>query len=167
MTLYAYVMTNDDGRAPNPSDEVCTLAHCMPMTRGVAQKGDYVVGLAGAEFGKSRWNIIYAMKVTETLSLDEHDRCFPSRHGPPVRTNRALVSDDFVYWGGGEKAICPPNSLDFLRRAFSNGSRGHRRFTDKRVQTFIEWFSKQPRDKQGEPFHETTRTHRRRPRKKC
>ena len=46
-TLFAYIMTEDKGSAPNPFHGFCTLALCMPMTRGAAQVGDYVVGLAG------------------------------------------------------------------------------------------------------------------------
>ena len=164
MTLYAYIMTHDTGDAPNPSREVCTLAYCMSMTRGKAQEGDYVVGLRGRRLGSREylkkvggdWHIIYAMKVTETLTLSEHAKRFPARPGPQVKTDRALVSDDYVYWG--KEARILPSSLNFLAEAFcSNGKLcgiAHRfKFNDKQEQTFKQWFSKQKKGKQGEPFN--------------
>ena len=158
MTLYAYIMTSDTGYAPNPSRGVCTLAYCMPSTRGKAQEGDYVLGLGGREYRKQvgDWHIIYAMKVTETLSLDEHAKRFPGRPmEEQVKTDRALVSNDFVYWG--KKARILPSSLDFLAEAFySNGvlsGISHRfGFSAEEVQAFKRWFSKQKKGKQGEPF---------------
>ena len=158
MTLYAYIMTDDTGYAPNPSRGVCTLAYCMPMTRGKAKKEDYVVGLGGREYReiKGDWHIIYAMKVTETLSLCKHAKRFPGRPmKEQVKTDRALVSHDFVYWG--QKAPELPACLEFLRQAFYSNDKlsgiAHRSsFNDKQMQTFKRWFSKQKKGKQGEPF---------------
>ena len=156
MTLYAYIMTHDNGRAPNPYDDTCTLAFCMPMTRGAAGKGDYVVGLGCANFRRERggWHIIYAMKVTETISFSEHAKRFPNRLGEPVRNDpmRALVSSAFAYWGR-EGPFLSDTPLGFLEEPFHNSSRGHRyRFTDEQVETFVEWFNEQEKGKQGEPF---------------
>ena len=186
MTLYAYIMTNDDGRAPNPSHGVCTLAYCMEMTRGVAEKHDYVVGLAGAEFKDSRWNVIYAMKVAKWLSPDEYCKRFRARRPQNKKEQKtldksgALVSNDYVYWG--REAPCLPHSLNFLIGAFFNGNgtlcpRGHKnRFTSTEVQKFERWFNeqkKQKNGKRGEPFgtaadeDKQPRTSHRRSRKKC
>ena len=172
MTLYAYIMTHDTGDAPNPSREVCTLAYCMPMTRGKAQEGDYVVGLRGRRLGSREylkkvggdWHIIYAMKVTETLTLSEHAKRFPARPGPQVKTDRALVSNDFAYWGKEAKKL--PDSLQFLRQAFYSNSVlsgiSHRcGFSDEEVQAFKRWFNKQKKGRQGEPFEYAG------PRRKC
>lgn len=157
MTLYAYVMTHDTGGSPNPSRGVCTLAYCMEMTRGVAREGDYVVGLAGADFRESRWNIIYAMRVSEWLSPNAYCSRFPARE-PEDEEQRttlrfgALVSDDFVYWGREAPSLAEAQ-LQFLQDAFPNSSRGHRfNFTKPEVQKFISWFNRQEKGKQGEPF---------------
>lgn len=161
MTLYAYIMTNDDGGAPNPFDDdvgkpVCTLAYCMPMTRRAAKEGDYVVGLAGAKFRELRWKIIYAMKVEKNLSFDAYDKLFPSRQRGSDKsrdTDHVLVSRVFTYWG--EKARSLPPKLDFLKKRFpSNASVAHRRdFSTLEVQAFKAWFNKQARGQQGMPYH--------------
>ena len=170
MTLFAYIMTNDDGRAPNPHDDTCTLAYCMPMTRRAARCGDYVVGLAGANFRDRgrEWHIIYAMRVTEPpISFNAHDERF-SNKVVKVRAkykrlaDYVLVSEDFV--NRGERAKPIPPSLEFLRNAFySNGKVAgiaHRRdFTAQQVQKFKQWFNRQKKGKQGEPFDD--------PRKNC
>ena len=174
MTLYAYIMTHDTGGAPNPSHGVCTLADCMAMTRGVARKHDYVVGLAGKDFGESRWHIIYAMQVSERLSTNEYRSRFPTRTWD---YGGALVSKDFVYWGNRAKPI--PSSLNFLVEAFYNSNGrlcpvGHKnKFSPAQVQTFVGWFNQQQKGKQGEPFGRAGDEDaslcppRRRPRKKC
>ena len=67
--LCAYIVRWDDGFAPNPFHGVLTLACCKPEIRKPAQAGDYVVGLAS----KSRGNrLVYAMRVTETLTFDKY-----------------------------------------------------------------------------------------------
>ncbi len=159
MTLYAYIMTDDNGRAPNPSYGVCTLAYCMPMTRRAAQCGDYIVGLGGAEFRerKGGWHIIYAMKVQEKIAFITHDRRFQGRAEEVDDAYRCLadsvlVSRDFAYWGSNARFLSD-TPLSFLEKAFDNGSRGHRyRFTDEEEKQFTRWFNQQQKGKQGEPF---------------
>ena len=159
MTLYAYIMTNDDGGAPNPFGGVCTLAYCMEMTRGAAEKGDYVVGIGGAQFRNrgGEWHIIYAMQVSEWLSSDEYCNRFPTR-APEDEEQQvtlrygALISKDFVYWGKNAPSLSE-TPLEFLKDAFSNSRRAHRHsFSPAQVQTFERWFNEQEKGKQGEPF---------------
>ena len=65
-TLHSYVMTMDDGFAPNPFHDVLTLACCMTTIRRVAEKDDYIVGLTGQRYRQGGpFRIIYAAKVTE------------------------------------------------------------------------------------------------------
>lgn len=170
MTLYAYIMTHDNGRAPNPHGDFCTLAYCMPMTRRAAQCGDYVVGLAGAKFRDrgGEWHIIYAMRVTEPpISFNAHDERFSDKVVRVLgkykrQADCVLVSKDFVYWGEEAKPL--PTYLNFLRNAFYTNGKvagiAHRRdFTNQQVQAFKQWFSRQKKGKRGEPFDG--------PRKKC
>ena len=117
MTLFPYVMTDDNGSAPNPFHDLCTLALCMPMTRGAAQVGDYVVGLAGTRLRKGG------------MTFDEywHDRRFRAKkprgesgiralgdnRGTAVAgTDRVLIGKKFAYWGRETKPV--PASLRFL-----------------------------------------------------
>ena len=162
MALYVYIMTCDDGRAPDPYNGVCTLAYCMPMTRKAARRCDYVVGLAGANFRERRWHIIYAMRISKRLSPDEYVACFRTkrfcsktprddREHNALKDGGALVSGDFVYWGRTAPPL--PRSLDFLREAFARGWIAHRRdFTEQQVRKFIKWFERQNKGRMGMPF---------------
>ena len=174
MTLFAYIMTDDDGSAPNPFHGVCTLALCMPMTRSKAEVGDYVVGLAGKRLREVRegrdWRIIYAMQVSESMTFEEYrlDTRFRAKRpgkgrikalgdnvGHAVKgTNRVLIGEKFVYWGREPKLV--PVDLRFLRRAFEPRTpggrprpRGHWRFTHKiEIEKFRKWFK--PLEKKGQ-----------------
>ena len=51
--------------------------------------------------------IIYAMRVTDVIGFDEFKRRNPEHFNPhsdtrgQVATDRVLISEDFIYWGGG------------------------------------------------------------------
>ena len=174
-TLFAYVMTNDSGFAPNPFHGFCTLARCMPSTRSVAKVGDYVVGLAGKRLrgclGESGdWRIIYAMQVTDKKTFREYwdDKDFlckrPDRSAGgekalgdnDIRLNtpgkHVLISGAgrFTYWG--KKAPTVPPNLGFLVPPFIPYAIGHRRkFSKDEVEAFIRWFDGQERGRLGMP----------------
>jgi len=69
--LYSYVVVRDFGFAPNPFSGSCTLATCKPKIRGKASLGDWVIGVGAVSTGR-QGDLIYAMKVGETLSFDEY-----------------------------------------------------------------------------------------------
>ena len=110
MKLYSYIVVSDNGYAPNPTDGVCTLAYCKPEVRWFADPGDYVVGLAGAKYRKrvaTYRPIIYAMRVTDVCSFEEfkideryrgHLYSDSNAREEEAKSNRALISNDFVYW---------------------------------------------------------------------
>lgn len=78
--IYSYVLRYDDGGAPNPYHDVCTLAICKPVIRRNAEIGDWVIGTGSA---RSHCNdgivkdfsnhLVYAMKITDTKSMEEYD----------------------------------------------------------------------------------------------
>ncbi len=71
--VYSYVVRYDDGSAPNPFWDYCTLAICKPAIRRVAQPGSWIVGTGSKEnVGNNR--LIYAMKVTQALPLEEYGK---------------------------------------------------------------------------------------------
>ena len=180
-TLFAYIMTEDKGSAPNPFHGFCTLALCMPMTRGAAQVGDYVVGLAGKRLRRGGdWRFIYAMQVLEAMTFDEywHDKRFRAKKprgesgiralgdsvGQPVAgTDRVLIGEKFAYWGRETKPV--PASLQFLPPAFEPlepggwpRACGHRRIDDpEKVEAFLKWFKGQKKGCLGEPTDERKR----------
>jgi hypothetical protein len=163
MKLYSYTMTVDDGFAPNPTGGICTLAYCMVTMRRTVQAGDYVVGLAGAEYRKRRgaewpaYPVIYAMRVTDVIGFEEFRRDERyRRHFSPhlntdkqVDTDRVLVSDDFIYWGGDGPPL--PRKLSTLIKQKGPGHLCN--FPPGVVREFVQWFESQPdRGLVGRPF---------------
>lgn len=73
MRLYSYVVAYDSGSAPNPFWGCCTLAICKPAIRRTAKVGDWVVGIGPAN-KPTRGKVVYAMQVSEVLTLDAYFR---------------------------------------------------------------------------------------------
>lgn len=75
MKLFSYVLRFDDGAAPNPYGEKCTLAICKPAIRRKVEKGDWVVGTGSANspIGNISKHVVYAMKVSLVMTLKEYD----------------------------------------------------------------------------------------------
>ena len=70
-TLYSYCIPGDDGAAPNPFWNICTLNICKPVTRRTAKKGDWVVGTGSKQFGFEN-TVVYAMEITEIMSMERY-----------------------------------------------------------------------------------------------
>ena len=75
-TLYSYVVRTDYGSAPNPFWGVCTLVICKPKIRRSAQVGDWIVGTGSANspIGDIRGMMIYAMRVTDKMTMYEYEQ---------------------------------------------------------------------------------------------
>lgn len=71
MKLYAYVIARDIGFAPNPFHGYCTLATCKPDIRRRADIDDWIVGTGTKKSGLQD-HVVFAMRVTETLTFDEY-----------------------------------------------------------------------------------------------
>lgn len=73
--IYSYVLRYDDGAAPNPFWGICTLAICKPAIRRKAEVGDWVVGTGSrnSPIGDISGQLVYAMKVTKKMTLQEYD----------------------------------------------------------------------------------------------
>ena len=100
--LYAYIVRWDDGFAPNPFHGVLTLACCKRVIRRVAQVGDYIVGLSSTPDN----HIVYAMRVSETITFDEywHDPRFRVKR-PDMRAGGEKALGDNIYrWDAGKNA---------------------------------------------------------------
>jgi hypothetical protein len=82
--LYSYCLRYDDGAAPNPYCDVCTLVICKPAIRRVAQPGDWIVGLGSARspIGDISGQVVYAMRVTKRMTMSGYDTfCRAHLHG--------------------------------------------------------------------------------------
>src|ERR1700690_770432 len=76
MRLYTYCLRYDDGAAPNPYWGICTLVICKPAIRRTAEIGDWIVGLGSVNspIGDKSDYLVYAMKVTEKMTMQEYDQ---------------------------------------------------------------------------------------------
>ena len=70
--LYSYCIPGDDGAAPNPFWEICTLNICKPVIRRTAKKGDWIVGTGSKQFGFEN-KVVYAMEITQTMTMQEYE----------------------------------------------------------------------------------------------
>ena len=71
--IYSYVVRYDSGFAPNPFYDYCTLATCKPDIRRTAKVSDWVIGSASNGNGVRRGgHLVYAMRVTETMTFDDY-----------------------------------------------------------------------------------------------
>lgn len=75
MRLFTYTIPIDDGAAPNPFGGMCSLAICKPGIRRVAKEGDWIAGLGSkkAPSGDLSGHLVYAMRVDESMTLQEYD----------------------------------------------------------------------------------------------
>lgn len=75
MRLFSYCIPVDDGAAPNPFFGVCTLVICKPVIRRIAEIGDWVVGVGSKNVNGKDYSgkLVYAMKISEKMSLKEYD----------------------------------------------------------------------------------------------
>jgi hypothetical protein len=79
-SLFSYILRIDDGAAPNPYWNICTLTICKPVIRRTAKIGDWVIG-TGSKNSKCNDGfvydlsdcIVYAMKITDIKGLKEYD----------------------------------------------------------------------------------------------
>jgi hypothetical protein len=102
-TLFSYVVRDDAGSAPNPYWGVCTLVICKPKIRRAAQVGDWVVGTGSARspIGNIRGRMIYAMRITDKMTLREYDAWAqeyrPEKVPDPSNSDPRRAVGDAVY----------------------------------------------------------------------
>lgn len=84
--LFTYRLRYDDGAAPNPFGGTCTLVICKPRIRKHAREGDWVAGTGAVTSGlpDAAHRLVYAMKVTKQMSMEDYDRY--AKRSLPVKT---------------------------------------------------------------------------------
>lgn len=90
--LFSYCIPVDDGAAPNPFHGICTLVICKPRIRSTAEPGDWIVATGAKKLGLAN-KVVYAMKVTEKMTMQEYDNyCIKWLRGkiPNWRTNNYI-----------------------------------------------------------------------------
>ncbi len=146
VTLFSYIVASDTGLAPNPFHGVCTLAYCKPKVRGAALEDDYVVGLSPAS---SCNRVVYAMRVTTRLPFAKYSQRYPKRETGDKKEKTkapwALISTDFVYWGGDGPHL-PDELADLVT------GRGHKsKANEPLIPAFRKWFNRQKKGRRGDP----------------
>ncbi|BBB65520.1 hypothetical protein UNDYM_1267 [Undibacterium sp. YM2] len=98
--IYSYVVRYDSGFAPNPFYSYCTLATCKPDIRRSANVGDWIVGCGSNARGVRRGgHLVYAMRVTETMTFDAYSIDPRFRAKQPYRTgSRKQSCGDNIYF---------------------------------------------------------------------
>lgn len=126
MALYSYLIEHDLGLAPNPFGEHCTLAVCKPEIRKSKKLllGDWVIGTASKALQEStgrklKGKLIYGMKVTEKITLEEYWRDRRFQYKKPVMNGSLLVmfGDNFYHKGVDGKWVQEDSAHSFLNGA--------------------------------------------------
>jgi len=134
MKVYSYLVEHDLGLAPNPFGRYCTLAVCKSEIRksNLLSLGDWVVGTGSGALEETtkrrlRGRLIYAMKVTEKISLEEYWSDLRFQYKKPIM-NGTLVNmygDNFYHkdtnrnWIQEDSAHCMTNgtcNFEHLRK---------------------------------------------------
>ncbi|WP_081618513.1 hypothetical protein [Methyloversatilis universalis] len=98
--IHSYVVRYDSGFAPNPFYSYCTLATCKPGIRKSANVGDWVVGSGSNDRSVRRGGrLVYAMRVTETMTFDEYGQDLRFESKKPYRNgSRKQSCGDNIYF---------------------------------------------------------------------
>ena len=160
--IFSYIMTVDNGAAPNADNGMLSLAICKPMIRRGAKCGDVIIGISGKKlFNGGEREIVYIAKITKVVTMKEYAVVYPKRKDSiytsslelrenPYHTegNRktdisgenVLLSTDFIYYGTNHISVPSWYTVD-------NG-RGHRTTKNKPFQTrLIDLFDREKRER--------------------
>lgn len=114
MRLFSYCLRYDDGAAPNPFFGVCTLNICKPRIRSVAKKGDWVVGVGSKNVNGKDYSgkIVYAMKITNKMTMNEYEQYCKTRLSEKVpdvkhQDYERKVGDSIYTFNNGEVNLLP------------------------------------------------------------
>lgn len=161
--LFSYVVDHDTGDAPNPYFGYCTLCACKyrdspGKPKNVveqAQIGHWIVGTGGADLRKSAGNgkIVYAMKVTDKMTLHEYFTSaeFACKKFRPTGNHRygdnieprtefdkherfVLISEQFYYFGR--------NAISIPKKRFPHLEKKGRWFRSDFDEAYIAGFAK-------------------------
>lgn len=73
VTVYRYVMSTDNGGAPNYDPPYTTFAICAPDTRRCSREGDLIIGIAGRAICPNNQNtVVWAGVVKEKLLFEKY-----------------------------------------------------------------------------------------------
>jgi len=86
----------DTGFAPNPFWKFCTIATCKPCIRRRAEVGDWIIGTGSVRnIGQNK--LVYAMKVTEIMPLEDYGSDSRFRNKIPGKGTKQEIGDNIYY----------------------------------------------------------------------
>ncbi|MFM0042146.1 Nmad2 family putative nucleotide modification protein [Paraburkholderia sediminicola] len=96
MNLFSYVVARDFGFAPNPFNQVCTLATCKPKIRCKAQIDDVIVGSAPSP---NQYKLVFYMRVDEILKYNAYwsDPRFQGKKPNLFGSKKAAFGDNIYH----------------------------------------------------------------------
>lgn len=131
--LYSYVLASDTGFAPNVKGGYCTLACCKPRIRSKSYTsvGDWVIGTNTKEY--NRRELMYAMRVSETLTFDEfyHNERFECK-----RPENDPLGDNIYFRDDSGEFVHDPKS----DRHTSNNKKADDTQTDRVLVSSLFWY---------------------------
>ncbi len=166
MKLYSYVVEHDNGFAPNPYFNVCSLAHCKFGKKRkniveMANVDDWIIGTGGSSSRSAgKGKLVYAMRVDEKLSLKEYykDKRFNSKkpNNSSFENSRGdnkskfkndiqrfvLLSSHYYYFGNKAVKI-PTRFRNHKTCALEKKGPGYKSsFDEKYILNFVFWLEK-------------------------
>ncbi|MDA7984040.1 MAG: hypothetical protein MPJ52_00545 [Alphaproteobacteria bacterium] len=114
--IFIYIVARDYGFAPNPFYGFCTLATCKPFIRGCAKTEDWVVGIGSKKCDRVN-HIVFAMRVTDTMTFDEYwnDPRFLSKRPHLVGSMKQAFGDNIYHHSPESPDWIQENSHHSLR----------------------------------------------------
>ena len=105
MKLLRYIVRYDRGLAPNPYFGVCSLALCTPNHMNAKLgRGDWILGRAPRKGGN---RLVYAMRITNVLDMNDYFDQFPSKRPDPAGTFEQRRGDNIYYSRDGQWRRAP------------------------------------------------------------
>ena len=95
MRLYSYVVIDDNGFAPNPFFEFCTLATDKPKIRRQAREEDWIIGTTGSSRHVES-TLVFVMRVSEIVTFEQYwnDGRFQEKKPNLLGSNIERVGDN-------------------------------------------------------------------------
>lgn len=112
--IHSYVVRYDSGFAPNPFYGLCTLATCKPDIRKSASINDWVVGSGSNDRSVRRGgHLVYAMRVSATLSFDEYnaDQLFQKKKPYRLGSRKQSCGDNIYFRDAKGGSWCQRDSF--------------------------------------------------------
>lgn len=79
--IFRFVVTHDDGMAPNSQDGLLSLVTCKPAVRRQASVGDWVIGYRSKKLG----GLSFVGQVSRKLLIGDYQAEFPDRRDAVYR----------------------------------------------------------------------------------